>query len=127
MLNCHCRYCRRAHGGPFVTVAMVASNDLHFQGGDAIREVHTPGVGWRAFCTRCGSRLYNRGEAVPRLTSLVVGTLDDDRGILPAMHVNVESKASWYEIRDDLPRYPGLPPGAEPGADPAGERQGDDD
>jgi hypothetical protein len=28
------------------------------------------------------------------------------------MHINTESKAAWYEIRDSLPQHPSLPPGA---------------
>lgn len=112
-VNCHCRFCRRAHGGPFVTVAMVSTPQLSFrEGADLVREVHTAGVGTRAFCSRCGTRLFNRPESAPRITMLVVGTLDDESDIVPSMHVNLESKAPWYEIRDELPRFQALPPAA---------------
>ena len=114
VVNCHCRFCRRVHGGPFVTLSFVPTANLRFiEGADAVHELHTAGVGYRAFCCRCGTRLYNRAESAPNGTSLVVATLDDDRDVQPAMHINLESKASWYEIRDDLPRFEGLPPGAE--------------
>ena len=39
-----------------------------------------------------------------------VESLDDDRGVQPLMHINLESKSAWYEIQDDLPCYPALPP-----------------
>ncbi len=108
---CHCQYCRRAHGAPFVAVSFMRSDQLRWvSGADLIQEVRTEGVGCRAFCRRCGSRLYNRPESAPHVTMLVVGSLDDDRGVQPLMHINLESKSAWYEIRDDLPRYQGFPP-----------------
>jgi hypothetical protein len=36
---------------------------------------------------------------------LALGTLDDDPGLRPRCHVWVGSKAPWYEITDDLPRF----------------------
>jgi hypothetical protein len=78
-------------------------------GEDAIREFHTQGVGYRAFCGECGSRLYNRGESTDRFRMLTVDTLDDDSDVRPIMHVNVESKASWYQILDDLPQHQAFP------------------
>jgi hypothetical protein len=112
VVNCHCQFCRRAHGAAFVSVAPVESGDFHVLAGeDSIQEVHTSGVGLRAFCRQCATRLYNRPESNDRLTMLVVGSLDEDPPVSPSMHVNIESKAGWYEILDDLPCFPGLPPG----------------
>lgn len=108
---CHCQYCRRAHGAPFVAVSFMPTDAIRWvSGADLLQEVHTPGVGTRAFCSQCGSRLYNRPESTRSFTMLVIGSLDDDRGVEPIMHVNVESKSAWYEIRDELPQYPALPP-----------------
>jgi hypothetical protein len=42
------------------------------------------------------------------------GALDDDPGVRPAAHIFVGSKAPWYEIRDELPRFDEWPPGYEP-------------
>jgi hypothetical protein len=36
-----------------------------------------------------------------------MGTLDDDPGIRPALHILVASKAPWYEIFDGLPQRDG--------------------
>ena len=112
-VNCHCQYCRRAHGAAFVTVALVPSSGFRVvTGADRIREWETPGVGIRAFCDACATRLYNRPAENRAITMLVVATLDDQSGIRPSMHINLESMAPWYRIEDDLPRFPGLPPGA---------------
>ncbi len=118
MVNCHCQFCRRAHGAAFATVAMVPTASFRLtHGADALHERVTEGVGCRAFCIRCGTRIYNRPESAGGITMLVVASLDDPSGLAPVMHVNVESKAPWYEIRDELPRFPGLPPGSEAALD----------
>ena len=117
-VNCHCQFCRRAHGAAFATVAMVQSDALRILGGaDLVRERRTPGVGTRAFCRECATRLYNRPDSTASITMLVVATLDDQSQVRPSMHINLESKAPWYEIEDVLPRFDGLPSVAQAALD----------
>lgn len=33
-----------------------------------------------------------------------IGTIDEDAGLKPDVHIHVASKAPWYEIRDELPQ-----------------------
>ena len=40
---------------------------------------------------------------------LVVASLDEAPATGPIMHVNTESKATWYEILDDRPQHAGMP------------------
>ena len=44
-----------------------------------------------------------------KVFSLPLGTLDDDPGIRPQLHVYVARKAPWFTISDDLPQFPELP------------------
>ena len=114
LVNCHCQYCRRAHGAAFTTVSWVPSAALRFTSGEeAVREYRTEGVGLRYFCERCGTRLFNRPLSSAKFSALVIASLDEEPERGPAMHINLESKAGWYEILDDLPQYEALPPGAE--------------
>jgi hypothetical protein len=39
-----------------------------------------------------------------------VTSLDEEPTIAPAMHFNLESKAPWYELLDDAPRFDAFPP-----------------
>ncbi len=113
LVNCHCRFCRRAHGAAFVTSCLVRSQDLRVTAGDAqVREYKTA-EGLRYFCERCGGRLFNRPASTPQITMVLVASLDEEPTAAPVMHINVESKAPWYEILDDLPQYQGLPPQAK--------------
>jgi hypothetical protein len=64
----------------------------------------------RTFCRNCGSPLIAFSDQYPTIFNLPLGTLDDDPGIRPEAHWHVASKAPWFEITDDLPRYPEFPP-----------------
>jgi len=113
LINCHCRFCRRAHAAAFVTVTPLPSERFRWTGGeDALREYRSGG-GWRFFCERCGGRLINRPASSDGLTMLLVATLDVEPEVAPSLHINVASKAPWYEILDDKPKLPGFPPGIE--------------
>ena len=115
MANCHCRNCRRANGGAFTTFTPVETDVFRVTRGETVLRSYATGTGQRFFCGNCGGRLFTRPDVAPHLTNLLVSTLDDEPAHAPALHVNVESKAPWYEIRDDLRQYEALPPmgGAE--------------
>jgi hypothetical protein len=118
LINCHCRSCRRAHGAAFVTTTPVRDEAVRVvRGEDAIGR-H---VG-RFFCAHCASRLFNRSDDHPGVTMIVVSCLDEEPTGAPAMHLNLESAAPWYEILDDAPRYDGFAPGMQPK-----RRDGDED
>jgi hypothetical protein len=36
---------------------------------------------------------------------LALGTLDDDPGVRPSIHIFTGSKAPWFDITDDLPQH----------------------
>jgi hypothetical protein len=44
------------------------------------------------------------------LAIVPMGSFDDDPGARPERHIFVDSKASWEDITDGLPRFPGPPP-----------------
>jgi hypothetical protein len=109
LINCHCRFCRRAHGAAFATTMLVPSRALRFTRGEDEIARHAS----RYFCRTCAGRLFNRLDAHPAATMLVVASLDDEPTGEPVLHVNLESMAPWYTIRDDAPRFDGFPPNAE--------------
>jgi hypothetical protein len=69
-----------------------------------------PDVAVKVFCEVCGSSLFGGDWPQGEEISIRLGTLEGDPGIRPQYHTHVASQAPWYEITDDLPRYPeGLP------------------
>ncbi len=114
--NCHCRVCRKSHGAPFVTWLIVDPTSLQIEKGeDCITEHnHTPGVG-RVFCKKCGSRLWDyekssHGTAKKSgMFTIAAAAVDSEIPYPVACHFNVESKAPWVSITDELPQFAGWP------------------
>jgi hypothetical protein len=74
----------------------------------------------RGFCGNCGTPVVNRpggpgykflarNPAAASELGIPLGILDNDPGIQPECHVFVGSKASWFEITDDLAQHDELP------------------
>ena len=112
VFNCHCQFCRKAHGAAFATLALADGATLTItRGGDALTEHLNDIGGYRAFCSHCGTRLMNYGPDKTQYLSVTASTIDEGQVSPPGAHVNVESKASWHEPSSDIPSFSGLPPG----------------
>ena len=61
---------------------------------------------FRVVCSRCGSALaaWPSDPAVESV-GVMMGTLDDDPGVSPSLHIFVGSKAPGFEMTDDLPQH----------------------
>jgi hypothetical protein len=93
-------------------VSLVRTAEFRLISGEEAVEEYRTSEGFRCFCRRCGGRLFNRPLSTGKFLSLVIATLDDEPEQRPVMHINVESKARWYDILDDLPQHDVLPPSA---------------
>lgn len=103
---CHCRECRKATGSSFATNASVAAKDFRFVAGeDRLGRFESSPGQFRCFCTGCGSPVVKLYADVPEVR-VRLGTLDQPLATDVEAHFFANEKADWYEIRDDLPRYP---------------------
>ena len=110
-LNCHCVMCRKAQGAAFRSRARVRAEDFRFVAGEELMSYYASSPGnWRGFCRICGSSLFSRFDHDLAGYGLALGSLDDDPGIAPALHVFVAHKAPWFKITDTLTQYQELPP-----------------
>jgi len=102
--HCHCSMCRRQHGAAFATYADFNPSDFRWVAGESDIKIYElpSGSGW-CFCTECGSTLA--GSEKGEIASITLGTVNGDPGIKPESHIYVGSKAQWYSIPDDLPRF----------------------
>jgi len=103
--HCHCTYCRRAHGAPFVTWAGFVSEQFSLEAGSEQPTWYESSAGAkRAFCTRCGSPMFFQSTRWPGemhvARSLFVDLLDRE----PSAHVFYESHVPWLHVNDDLPK-----------------------
>lgn len=109
--HCHCKMCQRFHGTAYATYGMTSKASFSIlQGESSLQTVQSSDEVQRQFCGACGSPLSYENSNLPENIWLTAGTFDDDPNCLPQYHIFVDSKASWLEIKDDLPQFPGFPP-----------------
>jgi hypothetical protein len=102
--NCHCSNCRRTTGSAFKPFAGIERDKLSLVGSADDVMIFGEENGHDAHCRRCGSLLYSvvrEGAFV----HVAMGTLVDAPSIRPSAHIFVGSKAPWFTITDELPRY----------------------
>jgi len=105
-MYCHCHSCRRIHGTVHGSSALVAREGFQVvAGADSVSEYESSPGKKRCFCCRCGSHVYAVVDGHPDVF-LRLGTLDGDPGVRAEAHIWVNDKAPWYEINDELPRFP---------------------
>jgi len=106
IVHCHCSMCRKAHGAAFGTYSEIpAANFKLVSGEDDIATYESSSGVRRTFCRQCGATLQFLTAKRPGMVDLAVGSLDDDPGLKPALHIFVASKAPWFEITDGLPQH----------------------
>ena len=114
VVNCHCRFCSKAHGAPFTTLLFMPFARLTIVAGEGLIARHhlEKANADRCFCEKCGTRLYNHAPAAGMI-SLVVATLEEGGALRPVAHINTESKCAWFQIGDGLPQFASMLPPAE--------------
>lgn len=104
--HCHCGQCRKSHGAAFASYGSVPRSDLHIiQGSAELKSYQSSESVLRQFCLECGSSLFwarCQGEYSDWI-SIALGTLDTPFTCHKQRHVEVTSKAPWYEIDDRWP------------------------
>ena len=101
--NCHCSQCRAATGSAFKPFAGIEREKLEItEGLDTLLVFGEEDLN-NTRCGVCGSLLFSvvRDGAY---VHVAMGSLTDVPSIRPTEHIFVGSKASWFEITDDLPQ-----------------------
>ena len=107
--HCHCSICRKCQGAAYLAYASVPRGGFRLLSGeDNLNTFDSSPTLHRYFCRTCGSHVFADMDAYPEIVSLSVGTLDG--GADPGgrdgheRHIFWDSRVSWYEPCDDLPR-----------------------
>ncbi len=108
--NCHCSFCRKAHGAAFVTLTLAKGESLNIKKGlDCLKEHKNDLGGYRTFCSNCGTRLMNYAPDKKMYLSIALSTVDTPVEFKPIAHANTESKASWHEPYSGIYCFSGIP------------------
>jgi hypothetical protein len=113
MLNCHCRDCQRARGGPFTSVLVVPEAAVRFSGISTHSFTVLPENGsssTRSFCPDCGSPLSAKNDAAPQFLALKAATLDDPSWFSPKLDIWTVDAQSWACLNPALPKFARYPP-----------------
>lgn len=103
---CHCGQCRQAQGGAFASNIPVAEDAFQLLAGEELLQRYESSPGkQRVFCRQCGSPLFSRHELIPGVLRIRAGLLEGELQTRPAAHFFVASKANWWTLDDELPRY----------------------
>lgn len=109
VFHCHCGFCRHVHGASFTTVGFLSATRFTWLSSSGEPSMFvTPLGNHRHFCGRCASPIYNLAPSVG-LACVIVPSLAEPSRAMPWAHVNTESKAPWFEIRDGLPQFAAWP------------------
>lgn len=110
--SCHCSRCRKARSAAHASNAFVEVSVFRWlRGEDRLASYKIPEAKrfTQVFCRTCGSALPRVNRELGRVT-IPAGSLDVAPGAREAAHIFVTSKAPWFEITGDLPRYDEYPP-----------------
>ena len=103
---CHCSQCRKAQGSAFVT--NIPGKEVNFtvnEGSDLLKHFESSPGKYRFFCSNCGSPMFSKTNKVPGAVRIRAGTLEGDLLTRPAYHICFDSKANWFDVNDDLPKF----------------------
>ena len=110
IVNCHCRDCQRASGGPFATILAAPKQELTITGEVHYHEVMSDRGSpiARGFCGTCGSRLFSFPEAP--FIGVSAGSLDDPSWCRPTCDIYTDSAQPWAVMNPELPKFSHMPP-----------------
>ena len=72
------------------------------QGEEVLRPYFSSPGKRRCFCSACGSPIISKLDDHPGIIRLRIDTLDSKIAAKPTAHIQVASKAEWFEILDGL-------------------------
>jgi hypothetical protein len=108
---CHCTDCQKFSGSAFATVVGVPATALKLTGtvktftklGDSGKAIH------RRFCAECGSGIMDEADALPGVTMVSVGTLDDRSWVKPHSQIYCDSAQPWVQLGEGIKSYAKMP------------------
>jgi hypothetical protein len=110
VIYCHCSQCRRQTGLHYAATD-VDRDSIVVEGEDALSWFNASPEASRGFCRTCGSALFWQEIGSSRI-SVMAGAFDQPSGLVGGSHIFTADKGDFYEITDDLPRFPGSQSGS---------------
>ncbi len=102
---CHCSMCRKHSGAPILAFVHFPLESFSWLKEEPAR-YRSSQFAERGFCPTCGSTVTMHEEILTDRAQIAVGSLDEPERVRPDDHVWTKDQIVWFEVNDDLPRYP---------------------
>lgn len=102
---CHCSTCRKHSGAPALAFAHFPAAAFAWLKAEP-KWYRSSAFAERGFCAICGSTVAMREEVLGDRVQVSVGSLDEPDKIKINDHVWTRERVSWFQVFDDLPRFP---------------------
>ncbi|WP_317056162.1 GFA family protein [Roseovarius rhodophyticola] len=103
---CHCDDCRRNCSAPVVAWLGVPLKTFAWTGHTPKTLESSKGV-FRHFCASCGTPMAFKAAHYEGGMNLYAASMENPEEFEPTFHVNYQSRLSWLQMDDDLPKYEG--------------------
>ncbi len=101
---CHCRLCQRSSGAPVLAWVSFPADRFAYRNGEP-KIFHSSPAGHREFCATCGTQIAYRDAEPAATVDVNLATLDDPEFVKPRCHIWTDSRISWFDTTDRLPRH----------------------
>lgn len=101
---CHCSMCRKHSGAPILAFVHFPRDAFTWVKGEPSR-YRSSQYAERGFCSKCGSTLSMHEEVLEDRVQVTLGSLDEPDRAKIDDHVWTGERISWFDVKDDLPRY----------------------
>lgn len=101
---CHCAMCRKHTGAPVASFVHFAVDKFTWLKQQPKR-FRSSEFAERGFCPQCGSTVTMHEEILRDRVQVAIGSLDQPDRVSISDHVWTEEQISWFDVRDDLPRF----------------------
>ncbi|MGI9302457.1 MAG: GFA family protein [Gammaproteobacteria bacterium] len=102
---CHCADCRRHSGAPCLSFVHFPEAAFTWDTKEPQR-YRSSRYAERGFCPECGSTLSMHEDVLDDRVQVTLGSLDTPERVEPQDHVWTQSRVSWFDVADSLPRFP---------------------
>lgn len=102
---CHCAMCRKHSGAPILAFVHFPPDTFTWVKGRPTR-YRSSQYAERGFCPQCGSTLSMHEEVLADRVQVTLGSLDEPDRVKIDDHVWTENRIAWFDVKDDLLRYP---------------------
>jgi hypothetical protein len=101
---CHCSICRKHTGAPIASFVHFPIDSFAWLK-EQPKRYRSSEFAERGFCSQCGSTVTMHEDVLGDRVQVAIGSLDQPDRVDVNDHVWTQDQISWFDVKDDLPRF----------------------